>query len=447
LTGAHDPSAADTVAGFEYTFDCGYGYGAWNANSTASCPTYDDGVLDVKAKIKDKDGDETEYEDTVTVNNLPPEVTIDVVTQTLQYSDQLCPVLITAIDVMPDPLMPSAILPDSLALADLDCMFSGDGIWRTCTWRLEGTLDDPEGDYVVTIDVDDDDGGSSSVDTAISVELEDSDIWLEDSNPVDVGVDSPGGDSLAFTLTAYVQETQPDVDTCGADPGDIDDAQVEVTLVPVGPGSPVTELCSNAAVTGSGYDAVLTAECAFDGVPVNAYHVQATVVGGYYVSGLAEDVLVIFDPSLGFTTTGGWFIWPGSTDMANLGFNVKYHRDKPIHGQLLLIRHAAEGPLYALKAKGLFGLAIGAFDAGDATVGWASIVGKAAYMEPGWASPLDDCTFIMYVEDWNEPGKGHDQVWLEVHDPDGVVIAATSMALPAVDNTETLAGGNIVVPH
>jgi hypothetical protein len=445
LTGAHDPSAADSVAGFLYAFDCGYGYGAWSASSSASCQTYDNGVLDVKAKIKDKDDGETEYGATVTVNNLPPEVTIDIDTQTLQYSDQLCPVLITATDVMSDPLMASAILPDSLALANLDCAL--DGIWRTCTWRLEGTLDEPEGNYVVTIDVDDDDGGSSSVDTTINVEPEGSDIWLEDGNPVDVGVDPPGGDSLPFTLTAYVQETQPDVATCGADPGDINDAQVEITLVPVGPGSPVTELCSSAAVTGSGYEAVLTAECAFDNVPANAYHVQATVVGGYYVSGLAEDVLVIFDPSLGFTTGGGWVTWPGSTDKTNLSFNVKYQRDKAVHGQLLLMRHTADGALYELKAKGLFGLAIGEFDAGDATVGWASFIGKAAYMEPGWASPLDDCTFVMYVEDWNEPGKGHDQVWLEVQDPDGVVIAAMSMALPAVDNAEMLGGGNVVVPH
>jgi hypothetical protein len=200
-------------------------------------------------------------------------------------------------------------------------------------------------------------------------------------------------------------------------------------------------------VTGSGYDAILTAECAFDDVPVNAYHVQATVVGGYYVSGLAEDVLVIFDPSLGFTTGGGWFTWPGTTDKTNFGFNVKYQKDKGVHGHLLLMRHHPDGSFYGLKAKGLFGLAIGEFDAGDATVGWASFVGKAAYVEPGWASPIDDHTFIIYVEDWNEPGSGHDQVWLEVRDGDGSVILAMSMDLPAIDNTVTLSGGNIVVPH
>ncbi len=67
LTGATDPSAADTAAGFAYAFDCGSGYGAFGTGSTATCPTSAPGPLAVGAKIRDKDGGTTEYRGSVAV--------------------------------------------------------------------------------------------------------------------------------------------------------------------------------------------------------------------------------------------------------------------------------------------------------------------------------------------------------------------------------------------
>jgi hypothetical protein len=67
LTSPHDPSAADATAGFEYAFDCGSGYGAFGASATASCPTTDTGSPSVGGKIRDKDGDLTEYRATVSI--------------------------------------------------------------------------------------------------------------------------------------------------------------------------------------------------------------------------------------------------------------------------------------------------------------------------------------------------------------------------------------------
>jgi predicted extracellular nuclease len=67
LTGATDPSPADTAAGFTYAFDCGSGYGAFGASSTSSCSTSTTGTLAVGAKIRDRDGDSREYTSTVGV--------------------------------------------------------------------------------------------------------------------------------------------------------------------------------------------------------------------------------------------------------------------------------------------------------------------------------------------------------------------------------------------
>jgi len=183
-------------------------------------------------------------------------------------------------------------------------------------------------------------------------------------------------------------------------------------------------------------------------VPVNTYHVQATVVGDYYTSGVVEDVLVVFDSSLGFTTGGGWFYWPGTDEKTNFGYTMKYNRKmKNVKGSLLLIRHRADGSIYRVKSNALFGLSIGEFEEGGVDVGWASFAGKATYLEPGWSEPIGNHRFIVYVEDWNEPGAGYDQVWFEVQDKKRLVIVAMSMDRPAGDNTETLGGGNIVVPH
>jgi predicted extracellular nuclease len=67
LTGASDPSAADTAAGFTYAFDCGNGYGAFATSSTATCTPTSIGTLGVGGRIRDKDGDVSEYSATVTV--------------------------------------------------------------------------------------------------------------------------------------------------------------------------------------------------------------------------------------------------------------------------------------------------------------------------------------------------------------------------------------------
>jgi hypothetical protein len=69
LTGATDPSTADTTAGFAYAFDCGSGsgYGAFGAVASASCPTADTGARSVGAMVRDKDGDVSEYRATVQV--------------------------------------------------------------------------------------------------------------------------------------------------------------------------------------------------------------------------------------------------------------------------------------------------------------------------------------------------------------------------------------------
>ena len=123
---------------------------------------------------------------------------------------------------------------------------------------------------------------------------------------------------------------------------------------------------------------------------------------------------------------------------------MKYNKKgKKVQGSFLLIRHLEDGTKYRVKSNALYGLALGESEG----MGWASFSGKATYLQPDWDDPKGNHEFVVYVEDQGEPGAGVDRVWLETHDKDGDVIPALSMGRDAVDNAETISGGNIVVPH
>jgi uncharacterized protein YycO len=415
----------------------------------------DDGSYTVMVAVCDDDDACGEDSFTVIIDNVPPEVSADPAAQQVQYSDPIAAVIITASDMANDPLQVvgtswsvdgggfTAGLPPSLTLTDGGCTVSGNT--NTCTWALSGIADVAAGTYTVRVTVADDDGGQTDVDVTIVVEPEDATVGFDDDNSVAVRVAEPGGNSGPFSLTVYVSETQPDQPVDSSAPGDISLAGVSVSLVPVGPGSPVDGACTPGTVTGSGYDALLPVTCGFDGVAVNAYTVQVEVSGGYY-TGSAEDVLTVYDPSLGFATGGGWFYWPGTGERTNFGFTMKYNKKgEKVKGNFLLIRHLPDGSIYRVKSNALYGLALG--ESSDPAFGWASFSGKSTYLEPGWPEPEGNYEFLVYVEDRDEPGTGVDRFWIEVKDKDRALVPAMSMDREATDNAVELHGGNIAVPH
>ena len=71
-----DPSAVDVAAGFQYAYDCGTGFSAFTTNARSSCPTIDNELRTVRARIRDKDGGVTEYSALVPVVNQKPHVAL-----------------------------------------------------------------------------------------------------------------------------------------------------------------------------------------------------------------------------------------------------------------------------------------------------------------------------------------------------------------------------------
>jgi hypothetical protein len=82
FTGQHDPSSADTTAGFHYAFACEGGsldsatYATSGTSTSKDCNFDDNGTSTVRARIFDKDGGFNEYTTEVTVTNAPPTATL-----------------------------------------------------------------------------------------------------------------------------------------------------------------------------------------------------------------------------------------------------------------------------------------------------------------------------------------------------------------------------------
>ena len=402
---------------------------------------------------------------TVTPVNDLPSISVDRSSASVEYSDTIGSVTITASDIDDTSLTISSSFTDSTPAplgADLPNGLSYVGgcteaanpapapPGTQCSWTLSGAMLENAGDYVVGFKVTDSGGGTgtpadASASTAIAVAAEQATVALDDGNAAAIQVETDGGASPTFTLRAFIEETEPDLATYEARAGDLTLAGPSMVLVPVGPGGPVSPGSCSEPVSGSGYAQVMTFTCEFHGVPVNTYSVEVSLAGTYY-QGADDDVFTVYDPSLGFTTGGGWFIWPGTGEKTNFGYTIQYgKKGSNPKGSLLLIRHVGEGLKYRIKSNALEGLSLGEDTA--VPMGWAAFNGKTTYRDPEMEDAEGNHGFTVYVEDRDEPGVGTDRIWLEIRDKDGQPIADMTMDGPGPDNALEIGGGNIVVPH
>jgi hypothetical protein len=404
---------------------------------------------------------------TIEAVNDAPTISISRSTASLQYSDSIGTVTITATDVDDHPLVLTSgwKLDNGAANAGLPAALGTSGSCTpettdfspvsgtSCSWILSGQMLEPSGDYDISFTVTDGGGATiTNLDTTEYTELkiapEDASIAFDEANPVAVQVVGDGGKSGSFDLTVEITESLPENFTFAALPGDIGTADVSMTLSPIGPGQSATGACLTSATdpVSDGYTQAQTVVCTFDDLAVNTYSAAVTVNGGFY-TGSAEDVLTVYDPSLGFTTGGGWFYWPGTDDRTNFGYTMKYGKQgKRVKGSLLLIRHLTDkSGKYRIKSNALEGLALGE----DSTIpmGWASFNGKNTYIEPGWEDAQGNYEFTVYVEDHNDTGAGTDRLWIQARDKNDLVIDVMSMPRPASGNSILIEGGNIFVPQ
>jgi subtilisin family serine protease len=436
-----DASPADVAAGISRTYSCTAAGDTFTASPTCATPAV--GTLGVRGMVTDKDGSATVYgPEAIAIEPAATVVTVQDVSG--QYSDKASISASLSTDAGPgvatSPTGTMEFFVDGVSVGTQHVMGTG-----VVTQPI--TLSHAASSHALTARFTSADANYTSSalsnSATLTVGAESATLTYAATNAVARRVTSPGGTAPAFSLVVSVAEAEPDapaLPAVDAWPGDINLAPVSMVLVPVGQGSSVAGTCTGGAGA-SGYAAKLYT-CSFAaGVPVNTYAVQmsvgATPAGTYYVGG-TEDVLTVYDPSLGFASGGGSFAWPGSGERTTFGFTIKYtNGSSNPQGSLLVVRHTADGTTYRLKSNALEGLAL---SPPAATTGYATFSGKATYLEPGWANAKGNTTFMAYVQDNDEPGAGTDGVWLQVS-------GGMSVASPANSNVQPLTGGNVVVPH
>ncbi len=220
----------------------------------------------------------------------------------------------------------------------------------------------------------------------------------------------PGGPA-SVTLAASVRET------ADASPGDISFAvPVTCTLTPVLNGATVS---TSAAVSGGGVGGTLSATCAFAKLPVNDYAVQIAVGGDHY-TGSAQSALSVFDSSAGFVTGGGVILRSGSH--ATFGLSAKYLKNGRLQGDFSWLEHRS-GPDIVIQSTSIQSLSV----VGNAAVvvGEASVNGTPHY------------GFQVVAVNNGSPGINHDQLALQITNPDGSARGDLSFPLTLIS------GGNI----
>jgi hypothetical protein len=199
------------------------------------------------------------------------------------------------------------------------------------------------------------------------------------------------------------------------------------------------------------------AHCTLNNLTPDVYELTATI-GGNYFQGGGLGALVVYNPSLGFTTGGGWYTDPSNGYRYNFGFNAKILKSGQVQGSLLTIAHKPTG-IYEVKSNSMGGLVV----AKDPTnTFWtATFSGKATYSVPPngpllWCGDrkCGDYRFTTYVEDRQEPGGGYDKFWIEVlNSPSATGGLANQpvngfyMPQPANANAIKIDNGNIQVPQ
>ena len=443
-----DPSTVD-AATLTRAYACGAG-AAYTTETT--CPTSAVGTFVVRGIVTDKNGAFTEYPLTITVDPAPTSVSVAAAAG--QYSD---PVTLSA--------SLSASAGPGLTTAPAGTMeFFVDGapvgtepVTATGTVTKVVAITQAAGAHALTARFTPAAGNPNylasapSAPATLTVSREDAAVGYAATNPAALTVASAGGAAGAFDLSVSLTEQEAAIalaslataPASSAAAGDVNRAGLAVRLVALVGGGAYDGSCTPGAA--SGQYAARTFTCHFAaGVAVNTYTVQVSATGDYYAGG-TEDVLTISDPSLGFITGGGRFAWPGTGERTTFGFTFKYNKSgSNPQGNVLVVRHLADGTIYRMKSNALDGLAL---SPAASAYGYASFTGKATFLEPRATTALGNYSFTGYVEDRAEPGANADRFWLSLRSPAGEVVAPLSLGGTADANAAVLSGGNVSVPH
>ncbi len=396
-----DPSTADTATGFTYRYACdGVTLGPPTADASAAC-AFDDGpsMHAVLARITDKDGGSTDLTTTVEVTNVAPAARLVLPAAPVDEGSAFTLALADASD-------PSAADTAAGFTVEFDCG-AGFGASATCT-----ALDDPA--HAVRARIADKDGGETILTGSVAV---------ANVAPAVTITGPPSGslyrvgEPVTFTGTF-------------TDPGTADTHTASWSLDGTGHAGTVAEAGGSGSVS-------LTTSFAAPGV----YSVALTVTDDDGGAGTATTVgglpafVVVYDPSAGFVTGGGWILSPAgaytpspdTTGKATFGFVAKYKPGASVPDGSTEFRFGAGG-----------------FEFRSTSYDWLVVAGsKAQYRGQGTVNGAPGYGFLLTAYDGSP-----DRIRLKVWDASNAVVYDNRRgASDDVDGADpqALGGGSIVV--
>lgn len=412
-------------------------------------------------KVNDGEFDSPSATATLTINpvNDSPTVVCTLAEQTVQYSDVIMDVTITATDVdSPGSVLAGAAewkkdsgsftagLPDGLALALTTTTDDGR------TWTLSGSARVAPGRYLIRFTVTDDQDGV--VTTSVTLTVTPEEARANYTGALFASTTSPSSGAAIVTLSATIQDITAVPDDPAYDPnaGDIRNATVTFlkldnnTITIIAKDVPVGLVSLSDPTTGTA-----TYNWRVDiGAADSMSFTIGIVVSGWYTRDASEDdtVVTVSRPlASDFITGGGYLLLERSAGLcagdpgskANFGFNVKFNKSgKSLQGHLNIIVRRA-GRTYQAKGNVMSSLSV----AGNR----ATFNGKASIMDiTDRLNPISidgNATLQVVMTDEGEPGTS-DSIAITVWNKKGGLWFASNWNGTATTE-QKLAGGNLVV--
>jgi uncharacterized repeat protein (TIGR01451 family) len=421
LTSPVEPSSVDLAAGLHYAFDCGDGAGYGTAltyatsgtTSTRSCPTTDNGpARSVKGKIFDKDGGATEYTGSVTIKNVPPTATFNAPNSVNEGS---------AIALsLTSPFDPSSADVTAGFKYAFDCG-DGSGYGTATTWLTAGTTS--------TKSCPTTDNGTRTVHGKI---FDKDDGFTEYTKTVQVLNLPPTITSLTVSPTVVQIGGLVTLNAQFTDPGTGDTHTASIDWEGATSSGVVTE------ANGSGS---VSATHTYNATGIYTVSLTVTDDDNGADTETFPQYIVVYDPSAGFVTGGGWINSPAGAYVAdaslvgkaNFGFVSKYITQK-------------DKTTPVLTGNTEFQFQAGSLNFSSTVYDWMVVSGttKASYKGSGTVNGAPGYAFLLSVVDGGSTGdRFRMKIWNKATSQ--IVYDNQTSAADDATASQLIAGGSIVI--